>query len=145
MSNSESPWRPIDPPEWAKPVGYSNAIESRGGRRIALAGQVAMAPDGSMMHPGDLVAQADQAFANIATVLRTANAKPEHLVRMRIYVLDAKAYATHAREIGGKYRDHFGRWFPAMTLIQIAGFYEDGALIEVETDAVVPDAGNPDA
>jgi len=139
MSDSDSPWRAINPQGWAKPVGYSNAVESRGGRHIALAGQVAMAADGSMLHPGDLVAQADQAFANIAAVLSAAGARPEHLVRMRIYVLDAKAYATHAREIGGKYRDHFGRWFPAMTLIQVAGFYEDGALIEVETEAVVPD------
>ncbi len=137
--SDDSVWRAINPPEWANPIGYANAVESRGGRRIALAGQVAMAPDGAMMHPGDLVAQANQTFANIKAVLDTAGAKPEHLVRMRIYVLDAKAYAANAREIGARYREHFGRWFPAMTLVQVAGLYEEGALIEIETDAVVPD------
>jgi enamine deaminase RidA (YjgF/YER057c/UK114 family) len=135
-----SPWRAIDPPEMAQPVGYSNAIEARPGRWLALAGQIDMAPDGTVAHPGDLVAQARGAFANVATLLTAAGARPTHMVRMRIYVDDAEAYAHHARAIGQAYRDHFGRWYPAMTLVQVARLYDQGALIEVEVEAVVPDA-----
>lgn len=136
---SESPWRRIDPPELAPPVGYSNAVESRGGRRLSIAGQTAMAADGSILHAGDLVAQAGKAFENVATVLRAAGARPEHLVRMRIYVTDVDAYRTRSKEIGRQYRAHFGRWFPAMTLVEVARLFDDGALIEVETEAVVPE------
>ncbi len=138
-SGEERPWRAINPPEMADPVGYSNAIESIGGRRITIAGQVDMQKDGSIAHPGDLLKQADGAFANIAHVLAAAGAKPEHLVRMRVFVTDVKAYKALGREIGRAYRKHFGTWFPAMSLFEIACLYDDDALIEVETEAVVPD------
>jgi enamine deaminase RidA (YjgF/YER057c/UK114 family) len=132
------PWRRIDPPELAPPVGYSNAVESRGGRRLSIAGQTAMAKDGSILHPGDVVAQADVAFGNVAAVLRAAGARPEHVVRMRIFVADVEDYRDRAKAIGQHYRKHFGKWYPAMTLVQVARLYDPGALLEVEAEAVVP-------
>ncbi|MHC5011834.1 MAG: RidA family protein [Planctomycetota bacterium] len=134
-----STWRAINPPEMAKAVGYSNAVESRGGRRLTIAGQVDMAPDGKVAHPGDLVAQVRGAFANVARVLAAAGARPDHLVRMRIFVTDIPAYQANAKAIGGIYREHFGRWYPAMTLVQISRLFDEGAVIEVEGEAVVPD------
>jgi enamine deaminase RidA (YjgF/YER057c/UK114 family) len=74
----------------------------------------------------------------VAVVLRAAGAAPEHVVRMRIYVLDVDAYRRDAKEIGRRWREHFGRWFPAMTLVQVSRLYDPDALIEVEADAVVP-------
>jgi len=133
------PWRRIDPPALAKPVGYSYAVESRGGRRLTIAGQVAMDPGGRMVHRGDVVAQAALAFANLHAVLEAAGARPEHLVRLRIFVTDIEAYQANGKAIGQAYRSHFGRWFPAMTLVQVVRLYDDGAMIEVEGDAVVPD------
>jgi enamine deaminase RidA (YjgF/YER057c/UK114 family) len=128
----------VNPPGWAPPVGYANAVVSRGGTRVAVAGQVAFGPDGRLRHPGDLVAQATLAFENVATVLAAAGAKPEHVVRMRLFVTSAAAYAAKAKEIGKAWRSVFGRWFPAMTLVQVARLYEEEALIEVEADAEVP-------
>ena len=80
------------------------------------------------------------AFDNLLTVLATAGARPEHLVRVRIYVRSADDYAAKAGEIGKAWRARFGRWFPAMTLVEIARLYDPGALIEVEAEAVIPDA-----
>ena len=88
---------------------------------------------------GDLVAQARLAFEGIATILKEAGARPEHLVRMRIFVMSAKNYAANSREIGMLYRQHFGKWFPAMTLVQVARLFDEGALIEIEAEAVIPD------
>jgi enamine deaminase RidA (YjgF/YER057c/UK114 family) len=136
---TETPWRRIDPPELARPVGYSHAVESRGGRRISLAGQVAMGKDGNVLFAGDLVAQAGRAFENLLAVLRAAGAKPEHLVRLRIYTNQVDAYAAKSREIGDHYRRCFGRWFPAMTLVGVARLFDPVALIEVEGEAVVPE------
>ena len=137
--DATTPWRQIHAPGMAKPIGYSNAILSRGGQRLTLAGQIDMGPDGEVVHPGDLTAQAAGAFANIARLLEEAGAKPEHLVRMRIFVLDIDDYKACAKDIGRAYRTHFGRWFPAMTLVQIVKLYDDGALIEVESEAIIPD------
>lgn len=133
-----SPWTVVNPAGWAPPVGYANAIVSRGTTRVAVAGQTAMGPDGKLRHPGDLVAQATLAFENVKTVLAAAGAKPEHLVRVRVYVASADAYAAGAKAIGAAWRAAFGRWFPAMTLVEVARLYDAGALIEVEADAELP-------
>jgi enamine deaminase RidA (YjgF/YER057c/UK114 family) len=142
MSESESPaspWRTINPPDLARPIGYSYAVESRGGRRLTIAGQVDMAMDGTVANPGDLLAQVRGAYRHISTVLAAADAKPEHIVRMRVFVTDIPAYQAAGKEIGKIYREHFGRWFPAMTLVQVSRLYDEGAMIEVEAEAVVPD------
>ena len=34
--------------------------------------------------------------------------------------------------LGPIYRKYFGRHFPAMTLVGVAGLYNDGALIEID-------------
>jgi enamine deaminase RidA (YjgF/YER057c/UK114 family) len=128
----------VNPPGWAPPVGYSNAVVSKGGTRVSVAGQTAMGPDGKVRFAGDLVAQAGQAFENVVTVLAAAGAQPRHLVRVRIYVLSADAYAASAPAIGAAWRARFGKWFPAMTLVQVARLYDPLALVEVEAEAVVP-------
>jgi len=136
---SGSPWDVIQPEGFANAVGYANGIVSRGGRRLSVAGQIDMGPDGKVVHPEDIAAQAAGAFANVAAVIRAAGGKPEHMVRMRVFVADVDDYKMHGKQIGAAYREHFGRWFPAMSLLQIAGFYDDGALIEVEAEVVIPD------
>lgn len=133
----QGPWQAINPPGFPH-QGYSNAVVSGPGRHIAIAGQIDMGPDGKVRHPGDLVAQARGAFENIRLVLEEAGAGPEHLVRLRFYVLDAEAYAAQAKELGAVYRAAFGRWYPAMALVQVVRLYDTHALIEVEADAVLP-------
>jgi enamine deaminase RidA (YjgF/YER057c/UK114 family) len=135
---SPTPWTVVNPAAWAKPVGYANAVVSRGTTRVSLAGQTAMGPDGVVRHPGDLVRQAAQAFDNVVTVLAAAGARPEHVVRVRLYVLSAADYATNAKALGEAWRARFGRWYPAMTLVQVARLYDPAALIEVEADAELP-------
>jgi enamine deaminase RidA (YjgF/YER057c/UK114 family) len=98
-----------------------------------------MASDGVVRHAGDLVAQTAAAFGAVLSVLKAANAKPEHLVRLRIYVTDADLYRRHAKAIGERYRDAFGRWYPAMTLVEVSRLYDPAAMVEVEGEAVVPD------
>ena len=133
-------WRTIHPEGWAPPVGYANAVESRAGRRLTIAGQTAMDESGRIVHAGDIVSQARQAFGNVATVLAAGGARPEHLVRLRIFVTDVEAYRAETKAIGAAYRDAFGKYFPAMTLVEVSRLYDTGAMIEVEAEAVVPEA-----
>ena len=54
-----------------------------------------------------------------------------------IYVLSKSDYKARTREIGAVYREYFGRHYPAMTLVEVKGLYDDDCLIEVEGVAVV--------
>jgi enamine deaminase RidA (YjgF/YER057c/UK114 family) len=130
--------RLIQPDGWAAPRGYANGVAAEG-RIVFVAGQVGWNARGQF-ESDDLVAQIEQALANIVTVLRTAGGAPEHLVRLTWYLTDKSAYIARRQEIGQAYRRAVGAHFPSMTLVVVAGLLEDRALVEIEATAVVPRA-----
>lgn len=126
----------LHPPGWAAPKGYANGVAAEG-RLVALAGQIGWDAEQRLVSD-DLVAQTEQALANIVAVLAEADGRPEHLVRLTWYVTDKRAYLAHGKAIGAAYRRVIGRHFPAMTLVEVAGLLEPGAQVEIEATAVVP-------
>ncbi|MBI1727534.1 MAG: RidA family protein [Candidatus Rokubacteria bacterium] len=131
--------QPVNPPSLAKPVGYSHGIEVQGGKALYVAGQVAFDKDGTLVGPGDIVAQFRQICQNLKAVLLARAGKLNDVVKLTILVLDKSAYKARAREIGAVYREFFGRHYPAMTFLEVKGLYDDdqGCLIEIEAVAVV--------
>jgi enamine deaminase RidA (YjgF/YER057c/UK114 family) len=129
--------QPINPPSLPKPVGYAHGWEAQGGKTVYIAGQVAMDRDGRVVGPGDLVAQFGQICLNLKAVVTARAGQLNDIVKLTIYVLSKADYKAKAREIGVVYREHFGRHYPAMTLVEVKGLYDDGCLIEVEGIAVV--------
>ena len=127
----------LQPPGWAKPKGYSNGIATKG-RFVFVAGQVGWNPEGRF-DASDFAGQARQALANVVAVLACAGAKPEHVVRMTWFVTSRDEYNAALAEIGAAYRELVGRHFPAMTAVEVSGLVEDGAKVEIEATAVVPD------
>ncbi|NJN40682.1 MAG: RidA family protein [Gammaproteobacteria bacterium] len=127
----------LQPPGWGKPKGYSNGIVARG-RTIFVAGQVGWTAQ-EKFETSDFAGQARQALANIVAVLAEAGAGPEHIVRMTWYVGDRNEYLASTKALGAAYREVIGRHFPVMTAIQVGGFVEDGAKLEIEATAVLPD------
>jgi enamine deaminase RidA (YjgF/YER057c/UK114 family) len=127
----------LQPPGWASPKGYSNGVAARG-TLVFVAGQVGWDPE-QRIEPGGFVAQARRALANVVAILAEGGARPEHIVRMTWYVVDKDEYLGSLRELGAVYRETVGRHFPAMTAVQVAGLVEDGARLEIEATAVVPD------
>ena len=53
----------INPPELARPPGYSHVVEIRSGRIVYIAGQVAVDQHGQLVGSGDFEAQADLPLA----------------------------------------------------------------------------------
>jgi enamine deaminase RidA (YjgF/YER057c/UK114 family) len=104
---------------------------------VFTAGQVGWDPVTCRLAEGGFAAQAAQALANVAAVLAEAGAQPAGLVRMTWYITDRQAYLAAAREIGAAYRAHFGRHFPAMAVVVVAGLIEEGALLEIEATAAL--------
>jgi enamine deaminase RidA (YjgF/YER057c/UK114 family) len=127
----------LQPPGWASAKGYSNGVAARG-TIVFVAGQVGWDAQ-QRIERGGFVAQASRALSNIVAILAEAGARPEHIVRMTWYVVDKDEYNASLRELGKAYREIIGRHFPAMTAVQVAGLVEEGARVEVEATAVVPD------
>jgi enamine deaminase RidA (YjgF/YER057c/UK114 family) len=133
--HGKGPHRAVDPAALARPVGYAHGVLAGPGTTLHLAGQVGWDEKG--VFAKGLVAQVERALDNLCTVLAAAGGKPQHLVSMRIYVLSAAAWRGAAKEIGAVWRERIGRWYPAMSLVVVAGLYEPDALVEIEGVAVL--------
>ena len=132
----EPPHRRVDPPSLPPPKGYSNGVLAAPGRTLYLAGQVGW--DRDERFPEGLPAQVDLALRNLVAVLATAGGRPEHLVSMRIYTRSVEAWRAQRKAIGEVWRTHLGRWYPAMTLVEVPRLYDAPALVEIESIAVLP-------
>ena len=127
----------LQPPEWLPPKGYANGIAAKGtlvfvGGQIGWNGQQRFETD-------DFIAQTRQALLNIVAVLREANARPEHMVRMTWYIVDRDEYVARLKALGAVYREVMGRNFPTMSCVEVSGLVEARAKIEIEVTAVVPE------
>jgi enamine deaminase RidA (YjgF/YER057c/UK114 family) len=129
--------RLIEPEGWRRPRGYSNGVAARG-ELVFVAGQIGW-DERQQLVSRDLAAQCTQALRNVVAVLAAAGALPEHVVRMTWYVTGKGEYLEASREIGGIFRELFGGHYPAMTLVEVADLLEDGAKVEIEATAVIPD------
>lgn len=126
----------VNPLDWKEPKGYANGIAATG-KMVFLGGQVGWNAK-QEFETTDFVGQVDQVFENITTVLKQAGAKPQDVVRMTWYITNKKEYLSSQKELGSVYRKHFAKHFPAMALVQVAGLIEDGAKVEIEATAVIP-------
>ena len=127
----------FNPPALAKPSGYAHGVLVEGGRVLFLAGQTGMGPEGNIASPGDLVAQFAQALFNLRAVVEAAGGTMTDIVKLTLYVTDKAAYKAHLKPIGEAYRSFFGRYYPAMTLVEVKGLFDDDALVEIEGIAVI--------
>ena len=127
----------VNPPALVKPHGYSHAYEVQGGKTLYIAGQVALDREGALVGAGDLVAQFRQVCENLRAAVGARGGQLTDIVKLTVYVLSTADYKARAREIGGVYREYFGRHYPAMTLVEVKGLYDDGCAIEIEAIAVV--------
>jgi enamine deaminase RidA (YjgF/YER057c/UK114 family) len=130
--------RTLQPPAWAKPRGFSNAIAARGGTTVYVAGQVGWTGTG-VWEAKDFAGQFRQALKNILEVLAQAGGRPEHIARLTWYVVDRDEYLAALKAVGAAYRELMGGHYPAMTVVQVSGLVEALARLEIEATAVLPD------
>lgn len=126
----------VNPPELARPHGYSHAAVASG-RLVTLAGQIGW-DAGSRLVSKEFAPQFAQALKNLGVALRAAGGAPEHLASLRIYVTDKQQYLAALADVGAAYRAELGRHYPPMALVQVADLLEPGALVEIEGLAVIP-------
>ena len=127
----------LQPSGWAAPKGYSNGISTRG-RQVYLAGQIGW-NESQQLVSSRFAVQLRQALQNIVVLLAQAGGRPEHLVRLTWFVTSLDEYRAELKEIGAAYRDVIGRHYPTMSVVQVVSLVEQGAKVEIEATAVIPD------
>lgn len=131
----------INPPELAKPSGFTHAVRTTGRSTVHLAGQTAMDTTGRIVD-GDVVVQFEQALGNLLTALRAAGGEPADLVSLTAYIVDMDDYQARARDIGAVWRRLVGTDYPAMAGIGVSRLWDREALVEVQGVAVVTAPGD---
>jgi enamine deaminase RidA (YjgF/YER057c/UK114 family) len=114
-------------------IGFSRAV--RDGRHVFVSGTCAVMPEG-LDPPPDARGQARRCFEIIRAALAEAGAGPEHVVRTRTFLLDAGDW----EEVGRAHGDVFGDIRPASTMIVVSAFLDPRWLVEIEADALLPQA-----
>ncbi len=128
----------LNPASLAQPKGYTHGVKTSGASTLLfLGGQVAWDQNSHLVGENDIIAQFEKALENLIVVVRDAGGAPENIVKLNIYVTDKAAYLSGMRAAGQAYRNHMGKHYPAMTLVEVKSLYEDGALVEIEGLAVL--------
>jgi enamine deaminase RidA (YjgF/YER057c/UK114 family) len=119
---------------WESRVGYCRAL--RAGSHIYVTGTAPVADGGGVDSPGDAYAQARRCFQIIDRALAELGANLSCVVRTRMFVTDIE----HWEEYGRAHRESFGDHPPATSMIEVSRLIDPDMLIEVEADAVCPEA-----
>jgi enamine deaminase RidA (YjgF/YER057c/UK114 family) len=125
----------INPPSLPKPSGFSHAVIARG-TTICLAGQTGTDASGAIVE-GGIVAQFEQALANLVTALTEAGGYADGLASLTIYIVDMDDYRAHVRELGEVWKRLVGSDYPAMAGIGVARLWDAEALVEIQGYAVL--------
>ncbi|HSK18512.1 MAG TPA: RidA family protein [Longimicrobiales bacterium] len=115
---------------WAATVGYSRAV--RVNDTVHVAGTASVADDGTIAHPGDAFLQARRCLEIIVAALREVGARPDHVVRTRMYVRSRSDWEAVGRAHGEVFREIS----PATTMV-FTDFIDPDMLVEIEADAIV--------
>src|SRR5579863_252375 len=118
-----SPFEPI--------IGFSRAV--RVGNTVHLAGTGPVGADNE-----DAAGQTRRIFAIAEKALAEAGASFNHVVRTRMYLTHTEDWEA----VGRVHGEFFGSIRPAATMVVVAALLNPSWRIEIEMDAVIPDARN---
>jgi reactive intermediate/imine deaminase len=107
---------------------YSQAI--RVGDTVYVSGQIPLDPDSGELVGGDIRAQIDRVFRNLAAVAEAAGTSLQNAVKVTVYLTDLTHFAT----VNEVMEEHFDEPYPARAALGVASLPK-GA--EVEADAIL--------
>lgn len=119
---------------YAPPKNYSQAVRIPGGSDLLfISGQGPQDTSGATVGIGDMVAQAEQVFHNLETILAAHGATFANVIKATIYLTDmsklAQFNAVRAR--------FYGAARPASALLGVTTLIDPTWLIEMELVALV--------
>ena len=127
----------INPEGLERPVGYAHVAKVTGGTIVYVAGQAPFNEKGEVVGAGDFVAQFSQVMRNLKTAIEAVGGRPNQYAVLTIYVTNVQAYQDNTKPLGNLYREIFGKYFPAITLVEVKALYNRDCMIEVSGMAVI--------
>jgi len=123
----------INPWEWSKAFGYSQAVQTSDQKQVLFcSGQTATSPDGAPPTTLDMTEQVTMAFANLCSVLESADMNIADIVRLTVYTTDVDALLAAYGSVGEALAPNL----PAMTLIGVSRLAYPELKVEIEATAV---------
>ena len=131
------PFELIDPKGLEAPVGYAHVAKISGGKVVHVAGQAPFDEQGQVVGKGDFVAQFTQVMGNLKTAIEAVGGRPNQYAVLTIYITNLEAYWNNKKPLGTAYRAVFGKYFPAITLVEVKRLYNPECMIEISAIAVI--------
>ena len=111
----------------AATVGYSRAV--RDGRHVHVAGTAPIGTDST-----DPYEQGKRCLEIVVAALAELGATPEHVVRTRVYLVDAADWEA----VGRAHGEVFGDVRPASAFVVVAALLDPAWRVEIEAEALLP-------
>ncbi len=112
---------------------YSQAVAV--GSQVFLSGQIALDPSTMELVGGDIDAQIEQVFRNLAAVAEAAGGSLRDVVKLNVFLVDL-AHFPRVNEIMAR---HFAQPYPARAAIGVAALPK-GAAVEMDAVLILPAA-----
>ena len=129
----------FNPDGLPKPDAYRQLSVATGSRTVYLSGQVARDSAGEPVGAGDLAAQVEQAYANVATALDAVGGSFGDVAKLTVYVVDWAPEKMGDLMTGAvRVAERLGiDPVRPITLIGVTALGEPDMLVEVEAIAVL--------
>jgi enamine deaminase RidA (YjgF/YER057c/UK114 family) len=131
------PFELINPKGLEPPVGYAHVAKITGGTMVRVAGQAPFDEAGQVVGKGDFLAQFTQVMRNLKTAVEAVGGQPTDYAELTIYITSLEDYWNNKKPIGAAYRAVFGKYFPAITLVEVSRLYNPDCMIEISAVAVI--------
>ena len=130
----------LNPSTMARPLGpYSHSVRVSPGKLLFIAGQVAVDKNGNAVGPGDVKAQTQQVFQNLAAILSEAGASFSNVVEFTTYLVGRDAAQPFVEARNEIFPTIFpGEDYPPNTLLIISGLVREEFLVEIKALAALP-------
>ena len=127
----------LNPSGLEKPVGYAHVAKITSGKIVFVAGQAPFDATGKVVGTGNFAEQFRQVMHNLKLAVEGAGGRTNQFAALTMYVTDLPAYLADKKAIGAAYREVFGRYFPAITLVEVKSLYHPDCLVEISGVAVI--------
>lgn len=117
------------------PPTYHHIALASGSRLVFVSGQVGFDTEGNLVGEGDVVAQAEQAFRNVATALAAVGATVEDVAKLTTFVVGHRPELIEP--VMAARAAVFGEHKPASTYLGVEALARPGLLVEVEAVAIL--------
>ncbi|TGD72756.1 RidA family protein [Mangrovimicrobium sediminis] len=119
----------ISTPNAPEAIGpYSQAVKV--GNTVWISGQIPLVPGSMELVQGDITAQAERVFDNLAAIAEAAGGSLNHAVKVNISLTDLGDFAA-VNEVMARY---FKEPYPARACVQVAALPK---AVDIEVEAIL--------